>query len=158
MEKLSLCATELSTSQEMDAYLFLLFIIMCRKKEEIGVFPISRSGRDCHFYVLDVLRNNIEKCVSLVAESVLCPKLLDEDIAEVQVVHIIICEAILICRISLTMKTKICFSKTRCTTCLLLMYLSLHLLLTYSIHMLVCMAMTLPTAILFVTRIPTCIA
>ena len=64
---------------------FLLVFMMCRKKEEIGVFPASRSGRDCHFYVLDVLRNNVEKCVRLVAESVLCPKLLDEDIAEIQV-------------------------------------------------------------------------
>lgn len=56
-----------------------------RKLENIGAKISSRSGRDFHFYIVDILRDNVEKCVNLLAESVMCPSLLDEDIAETSV-------------------------------------------------------------------------
>ena len=46
----------------------------------MGAKISSRSGRDFHFFSMDVLRDNVEECVRLLAESVMCPSLLDEDI------------------------------------------------------------------------------
>ena len=53
-----------------------------RKLENIGAKITSRSGRDFHFFIVDILRENVEKCVSMIAESVMCPSLFDEDIME----------------------------------------------------------------------------
>lgn len=44
-----------------------------------------RSGRDSIFYSVDTLRGNVEKCVQMLAESVMCPSLLDNEIEEASV-------------------------------------------------------------------------
>lgn len=46
---------------------------------------ITRSGRDSIFYSVDTLRGNVEKCVQMLAESVMCPSLLDNEIEEASV-------------------------------------------------------------------------
>ena len=58
----------------------IIIILEYRDLENIGAKITSRSGRDFHFFSMDVLRDNVEECVRLLAESVMCPSLLDEDI------------------------------------------------------------------------------
>lgn len=58
---------------------------MRRSLEDIGANVITRSGRDSIFYSVDTLRGNVEKCVQMLAESVMCPSLLDNEIEEASV-------------------------------------------------------------------------
>ena len=58
---------------------------MRRSLEDIGANVITRSGRDSIFYSVDTLRGNVEKCVQMLAESVMCQSLLDNEIEEASV-------------------------------------------------------------------------
>ena len=60
-------------------------LVTNRSLEDIGANVITRSGRDSIFYSVDTLRGNVEKCVSMLAESVMCPRLMDDEIEEASV-------------------------------------------------------------------------
>ena len=53
-----------------------------RDLEDIGANLITRSGRDSIIYIADILRGNVEKCVNMFADTILHPRLLDEEIQE----------------------------------------------------------------------------
>ena len=56
-----------------------------RDLEDIGANLITRSGRDSIMYSADILRGNVEKCVNMFADTILHPRLLDEEIQECNV-------------------------------------------------------------------------
>ena len=56
-----------------------------RDLEDIGANLITRSGRDSIIYIADILRGNVEKCVNMFADTILHPRLLDEEIQECNV-------------------------------------------------------------------------
>ena len=56
-----------------------------RSLEDIGANVITRCGRDSIFYSVDTLRGNVEKCLQMLAESVMCPRLMDNEIEEASV-------------------------------------------------------------------------
>ena len=43
---------------------------------------ITRSGRDSIMYIVDTLRGNVEKCVSMFADTVMHPLLQTDEIEE----------------------------------------------------------------------------
>ena len=50
--------------------------------EDIGANLITRSGRDSIMYIVDTLRGNVEKCVSMFADTVMHPLLQTDEIEE----------------------------------------------------------------------------
>ncbi|KAK8809248.1 hypothetical protein WA171_000832 [Blastocystis sp. BT1] len=55
---------------------------MVKNLEDIGANLITRSGRDSIMYIVDTLRGNVEKCVSMFADTVMHPLLQTDEIEE----------------------------------------------------------------------------
>lgn len=85
MEKMAFKTTENTSREAMVKYARVILPLISRSLEDIGANVITRCGRDSIFYSVDTLRGNVEKCVQMLAESVMCPRLMDNEIEEASV-------------------------------------------------------------------------